>query len=153
MNGQKESPARILVVWEDIDYRNLFSYFLKELGYIVEMATSCNEGLSIIINKPPDLLIAPRWNQERNDGFNLCKQIRENPNIPLFPIIIGLADELDLSPRQCIEKTYEIGANACFGRVFDTTDIAVLINILLENPNLTKLADRQTMNFANSGKE
>jgi CheY-like chemotaxis protein len=146
-NGNKLS-ARILVIWEDIDYQNLFSYFLKELGYIVEIVSSCAEGLSVASNNPPDLLILPRWNQDRNDGFEFCRQIRTKPNVPIFPIIIGLADELDLTPKQCIQKTYEVGANACFSRVFDTSDIAVLIKTLLENPKLNKLADRQTMNFA-----
>ncbi|MFN8414604.1 MAG: hypothetical protein U0Z26_19660 [Anaerolineales bacterium] len=126
----------------------MFLYFLKKLGYIVEVVPSCDEGLSVISNNPPDLLILPWWNQDRNDGLEFCRLIRTKPNIPCFPIIIGLADSPDLSPKQWIQKTYDVGANACFGRVFDTSDLAVLIKTLLENPNLDKLADRQTMNFA-----
>ena len=148
MSDKNTLPARILVIWEDIDHQNLFSYFLEELGYVVEIVRSCNEGLLVVRNNNPDLLIVPHSNQDRNDGFELCKQIRADPSIPRFPIIIGLVDELDLTPQQCIEQSYEVGANACFGRVFDTSDLAVLINTLLENPNLNKLADRQTMKFA-----
>ena len=145
---KSNSPAHILVIWDNVDFQNLFLYVFKAPDYIVQTATSCDEGLKIITNEYPDLLIILRSVKDENDGFEFCKKIRANSNIPRFPIIIAGADELDLNPQQCIQKTFEIGANACFGRVFDISDIIPLVNTLLENPALTKLADRQTMNFA-----
>jgi DNA-binding response OmpR family regulator len=65
MSNENKLSTRILVIWENIDYQNLFSYFLKKLGYAVEIVVSCDEGLSVTSNNPPDLLILLRWNQSR----------------------------------------------------------------------------------------
>ena len=145
---KQNKPSRILIIWDEIDIVNLFLHVFKTPEYVIETATNLNDGVAIIKNDPPDLLIIPRRGERENDGFEFCQQLRINSEIPRFPVIVGWADELDLSPRECIQQVFEIGANACFGRVFDISDIVPLVNMLLEDPSLNKLADRQTMNFA-----
>jgi CheY-like chemotaxis protein len=148
MSAISNSSAHILIIWDDIDIQNLFLYLLKSPDYIVETAASFDEGLALITNKHPDLLITLSRINFKDDGFEFCEQIRADPKIRFFPIIIGWADVSGLSAQQSIQKSFEVGANACFGRVFDISDIIPLITTLLENPTLTKLADRQTMKFA-----
>jgi CheY-like chemotaxis protein len=148
MNDTISGSATILIIWDDEDIPKLFAYALKPTNYVVKHTYSWAEGLDICLAQPPDVLIIPRTSIEANDGFVFCQQLRSNPKISRFPIIIGQADGLDLDSKQCIQRTYEIGANACFGRVYNITDVVALINTLLENPILTQLADRQTLHFS-----
>lgn len=151
---QKHSePSRILIIWNDPDVTGVFSHVFKLPEYSVHVVTSLSAGLTLIKGHYPDLLILPRAVAFASDGLKFCQQLRSNSELHYFPIIVGWMDtawagELYLSPQECIQKAFEIGANACFGRVFDISDIVPLVETLLENPTLTKLADRQTVYFA-----
>jgi hypothetical protein len=58
---------------------------------------------------------------------------------------MGHVDPPSSRQEEVYQNIYNAGANACFGRVYDITDVLELIEILLKNPTATGLMDRQTL--------
>jgi len=142
------SPQRILCVFQDQDDINLFTYFFTNHGFTVQGVCSVEEGLQVCLTDPPDLLITLRLIRTSEDGLRLCQQLRESSTrLSTLPIIIGWADIFPHDPNQDWEAAYQqafdAGANACFGRVFDITDVLEQVRLLLADRTLTHLIDRQ----------
>jgi CheY-like chemotaxis protein len=144
--AKPNSPAQILIVWDDDkDMIRMFTYVLEKDGHVVQSATSWDEGLTTCLRQPPDLMIVHRLLDEQNKGLEFCKQVRSEVALPNFPIIVGWADIGASNWKDGYQQAFDAGANACFGRVFDIADVIEQVWILLDNPSVTNLVDRQTL--------
>lgn len=143
---------KILCVLQDQDDINLFTYFFTEHGFTVHGVCSVEEGLQVCLTDPPDLLITLRLVQKPEDGLRLCQQLRASTDkLSTLPIIMGWADMFRYGQDQGwdadYQQAFDAGANACFGRVFDVTDILELVELLMIDRTLTHLIDRQHRNW------
>jgi CheY-like chemotaxis protein len=148
------SSQRILCVLQDQDDINLFTYFFANRGFAVQGVCTVEEGLQVCLTDPPDLLIILRLIREPEDGLRLCQQLREpSTGLSTLPIIMGWADIFPHSQNQdwgvAYQQAFDAGANACFGRVFDITDILEQVELLMADRTLTHLIDRQRRNWKN----
>ncbi|TVQ05375.1 MAG: response regulator [Leptolyngbya sp. DLM2.Bin27] len=84
------SDFRILVV-DDID-DNLFlmQTVLETAGYEVDTAESGQSALAKVGDSPPDLILMDVMMPEMN-GYEVTRQIRQNPNLPFMPILMVTA--------------------------------------------------------------
>jgi len=144
------SKHRILFFWEDDeDLIKMFSIFLREHEYYVDSVKSFDECIESCEGNAPILLVIQRFINDfgfindLGDGLEFVRKIRSHPNISYFPIIVGWADFPQKDKKQGYGEAFEAGANACFGSVFDTTDVLEQIRLLHNNPMITGLADRQ----------
>ncbi len=73
----------ILIVDDELNIRTLYSEFLKQNGYEVELAENGEKALEIARSKKVDIIILD-IELEETSGLEVLKQIKaENPQIPI----------------------------------------------------------------------
>ncbi|MGE5436432.1 MAG: response regulator transcription factor [Syntrophothermus sp.] len=76
----------ILVVESDLDLRSNLKQILAHNGFIVLLAENGLEGYNIASKQLPDLILAD-IHIPLVDGFNLLKNLKENPETSSIPFI------------------------------------------------------------------
>lgn len=122
--------AKILVVDDDTDIRDIYSEVLKEAGYEVDLAKDGEEGLKKILLGGFDLILLDIM-MPKIDGISVLRKLKETPpgsyNGPVIMLsqlneekIKEVAFDLgakgyliksDLTPDQVISKISEIISN------------------------------------------
>jgi len=84
-----ENPEgkKILIIDDEEDYLNLIKTILEPQGYKVIFSTDGKEGLEKLKAEKPNLIILD-INMPEVNGFQLCQQIRNNPESKHIPIIM-----------------------------------------------------------------
>ncbi|HKZ79101.1 MAG TPA: diguanylate cyclase [Pyrinomonadaceae bacterium] len=111
---------KVLVVDDDADKLNLLAMALNMAGYEVLTAGDGQEALTAMAASEPDLVISDVM-MPRMNGFDLARQIRQNPQTKFIPVILQsagrhLAEDLRLGS--------EVGA---LGYITDPTDLELLL--------------------------
>ncbi len=110
----------VLVVDDNDDKLNLLTVALKMAGYDVRTATDGEEGLVAVNSHQPDLVIADVM-MPRMNGYELARQIRENPRTKFIPIILQTAAGYR---AEDMRRGSEVGA---LGYITDPTDLDLLL--------------------------
>ena len=71
-------PARVLVVDDDAENRELLQMGLEWEGFVVQTAASGADALRSVANEPPDLILADARMPGMN-GYELTAAIKSNP--------------------------------------------------------------------------
>ena len=79
---------KILIVDDDIDIITVVESILKSRGYEVISANDKVEGLEKIKTEKPDLAILDVMMTTPYEGFELAKEIVENPSMKDMPVIM-----------------------------------------------------------------
>src|SRR5215831_6235815 len=77
------SSARLLVVDDDREIRDLVSHFLEKHGYIVETVRDGREMNLALQRNDVDLVILDIMLPGK-DGLELCREIRERSHVPIM---------------------------------------------------------------------
>jgi DNA-binding response OmpR family regulator len=93
MQGANHMNTRLLIIDDDPKLNHLLTDYLTEFGYQVKTAVSPSQGLTALQQDPPDLLILDVMLPEIN-GFDLCKKIRRDSNIPII-MLTARGDPMD----------------------------------------------------------
>jgi len=99
MRGTPPTPAQqpytILVIDDDPTTRLLLRKTLKDLGYSVAVASHGAEGLAIATTAKPALIICD-WMMPGLDGLEVCRQIKQNPDLSrIFFVLLTAKGELE----------------------------------------------------------
>jgi DNA-binding response OmpR family regulator len=97
MVASEESRVRsIVIVEDDEDIADSISYNLEREGYRLRLAKSGEDALSLIFDRPPNLIILD-LNLPQMNGFELCRRLRAEPATARVPILMLTArgDEAD----------------------------------------------------------
>ncbi len=108
----------VLIVDDESYIVTSLSYVMKNAGFEVDSAGDGEEALEKVKAKAPDLVILDIM-MPKLDGFEVCKQIRANPDWNSVRIIMLTAKGRD-SER---EKGLELGADDYLTKPFSTRDI------------------------------
>jgi CheY-like chemotaxis protein len=107
------SDFRILVVDDIEDNLFLLRTVLETEGYEVETAGNGGSALAKVEDAPPDLILMDVMMPDMN-GYEVTQKIRQNPTLPLMPILIVTAYDtlqftqgLALEPSNFIRKPIE----------------------------------------------
>ena len=126
-------------VWPDEDEVILLSrYICRERNYSMLHLETFQAAYESWQNQLPTIVVVKRMLYALNDGLVFCADVRANPQFGHLPIIIGWAD----MPRQRYEEAYAVGANGCFGCVFDISGFFQMIEELAINPTKRGLVDQ-----------
>jgi len=79
--------ATILVVDDDTNIRTLAEAIFRTAGYSVVLASDGNEGLDQAFKFLPDLILTD-INMPNKNGFELCKSVRQSPELCNTPLIM-----------------------------------------------------------------
>ena len=78
---------RILVVEDESDLREVLSYNLTREGFKVSSAGDGGEGVRTALAEKPDLILLDLMLPDV-DGLEVCRRVRQDPNIGATPIIM-----------------------------------------------------------------
>jgi chemotaxis family two-component system response regulator PixH len=77
----------VLVVEDTPSEMELLTHYLRESGYSVIGAISANEALSKAVELKPDVIVTDVV-MPGMSGFELCRNLKKNPETQKVPIII-----------------------------------------------------------------
>ncbi len=89
------TPARILVIDDDVNLRQTLVLVLEHAGYVVTPSANANEGLGCLKKQGFDLIFLDLAAPEI-DGLTLLPELRQH--YPCIPVMI-LAGNIPPSPR------------------------------------------------------
>jgi two-component system cell cycle sensor histidine kinase/response regulator CckA len=99
MATASERQARILVVDDEDNDRQLLRVLLAAEGFIIETAASGAEALAIIAREPPELILLDVMMPDM-DGYQVAEAIKSNRALVPIPIImITVVDDHDTMMR------------------------------------------------------
>jgi len=74
------STARILVVDDEADIRDLVQEILSEEGYVVDVAANAAEARAVTTRQPPDLVLLDIWMPD-TDGISLLREWQQTQRV------------------------------------------------------------------------
>jgi DNA-binding response OmpR family regulator len=107
--------SKILVVEDTSDTRELLNLYLTREGFDVIIAADGSEGLDRARADHPDLIVTD-ITMPRMDGVSMIKEIRNEPEFAIIPIIAMTAygkgfceDAIEAGATDTIQKPFEFG--------------------------------------------
>jgi len=85
--------AKIMIVDDDPDYINVVKTILEKEKYIVVSAGDKTEGMNKIKAEKPDLAILDVMMDAWQDGFEMSRQLKKDPEYKNMPVIMLTAVE------------------------------------------------------------
>ncbi len=80
--------SKILIVDDDQDLTNAMKIALESEQFTVLSAASREEGMEKIRNDKPDLIILDVMMQSWSDGFEMSRELKQDPRFKTIPILI-----------------------------------------------------------------
>lgn len=117
----------ILIVDDEKNIAISVDYLLRREGYEVSVAHDGEEGLQLIRNSPPDLVLLDIMMPKLN-GFQVCEAIRQDPALADVRIVMLTAKGRDAEK----EKGLALGADAYITKPFSTRELVSRVKALLE---------------------
>ncbi len=78
---------RVLVVDDDPDFCDIVQSKLEKLNLSVEIAYNGVEGMEKVRKSPPDLIVLDVMMPEK-DGFQMCKELKADPELSEIPVVM-----------------------------------------------------------------
>ena len=88
--------SKILIIEDEEAIADLEKDYLELSGFEVEIATRGDMGLKKALKEEYDLIILDLMLPEV-DGFDICRQVRQEKNIPII-MVSAKKDDIDKSP-------------------------------------------------------
>lgn len=120
---------RILVVEDEESLLKLESILLTSKGYSVTGVMDGRSALEEIAKSKPDLVILDIMLPEL-DGFEVCRQIKGNPETCHIPVVMLTAKK----SSQDLARGRQVGADEYITKPFKSAKVMEIIGTLLKNP-------------------
>ena len=106
-----EKSLKIVMVDDNTDFLFTMETFLQRNGFEVHTAEEGQQGMDLIRQERPDLVMLDIMMETLFSGFEVCKQIRSDNDLKDTPIIgiSGMGEELEIEiMRDKRKQTIEI---------------------------------------------
>lgn len=80
--------AKIVVTDDDPEIRDTLQAMLETRGYAAVTAADRDEGMATIRREQPDLVILDVMMESWQDGFEMSREIRKDPELKSIPILM-----------------------------------------------------------------
>lgn len=117
---------RILVVDDDPRLLHVVAMYLSIEGYEVDTAVNGDEGLRLLEQRRPDLVILDVM-MPGIDGLEACRRIKSNPETRAIPVVLFTA----LSRTDDVENGRAAGANRFINKPFSLIGLGAVIRSFL----------------------
>lgn len=125
-HGKATGPRarRVLVVDDEEGILELVEYHLRRAGFDVLLAETGREALRMALEQQPDLIILDLMLPDL-DGFEVCRRIRSESQVPVLMLTARTDDE---------DKAVglEIGADAYVTKPFNPRELVARVHALLQ---------------------
>jgi len=108
---------KVLVVEDDTDIRTIMLHLLGD-KYDLVLSEDGRSGMEKALSERPDLILLDNY-MAGMSGFEVCKAIRNTPEIASVPIIIVTAGAL----KEEVAEGYSLGADDYVLKPFDPEDL------------------------------
>jgi DNA-binding NarL/FixJ family response regulator len=143
--------ARLLLVDDEPGLREAVQAYLEDSDFAVEVASNGREGWERLQQYHPDLVISDIM-MPQADGYQLLKQMREDPRYKALPVVFLTAKGMTGDRIQ----GYQAGCDAYLSKPFDPDELVAIVTNLLarraaaketgdgnaESPDIAALADQ-----------
>lgn len=129
---EDEKQLKVVLVEDNYELRAFLKNILSR-QYACYDASDGQEGFKIIKDIIPDIIISDII-MPKMDGYQLCKQVKENLKTCHIPVILLSAK----SSHEQIVKGYKVGADTYVTKPFDLEIISSQISRLIKNRELIK---------------
>jgi two-component system cell cycle response regulator len=119
-------PARILIVDDEVDNRELLQIMLKWEGFVTGTAADGEEALRCAAAEPPDLILVDLL-MPGIDGYQLTATLKQNPKTHHIPVIM-LSAMNDSATRK---RALSSGANAYITKPIDRSELCEQVRSVL----------------------
>jgi len=116
----------ILIIDDDENYIKLLKVMLKSENYNLLSALRGEEGLKIVADTPPDLILLDMLMPEM-DGFEVCRRLKQEQKTRIIPVVMITA----LKEKEYCLKALEEGADDFLSKPVDKTELLARIKSLL----------------------
>ena len=127
-------PLTILVVDDDLGTRLAISTFLEAAGYSVVAAENGVEGLKLVGQCQPHLIVTD-VTMPQMDGYELIRQVRLRPALRLLPVVFLTAR----AETQDRIRGYQLGCDVYLPKPFELQELGVIVRNLLERLQMIEL--------------
>ena len=142
MNGiMATTTPSILIVDDNEDIRELVSRLLMSEGFDAVAATDGDEMFTQLTAAKPDLILLDIM-LPKTDGFELCRQLRSDPDMP--PIIILTAKDQEIDRVVGLE----LGADDYIVKPFSGRELVARIKAVLRRTRHNSVRTNSTIRFA-----
>ncbi len=126
---------KVLVIDDEENVCDLISLYFEKAGYTVACTGDGNEGLEMVRNQKPDLVILDLM-LPGVDGLDVCKEIRKSSNVPLI-MLSARVDEVDRV------LGLEIGADDYVTKPFSPRELLARVKAVLRRAAYVPSPDEQ----------
>jgi uncharacterized protein (TIGR02266 family) len=119
--------AKVLVVDDDEEYRELVAGLISESGHRTDTAKNGLDALRKAVADPPDLIVTD-IHMPALDGWQFARLVRARPTLADVPIVFfstHMSDEERL-------RGYQLGVSDYIGKPFDNDEFTLRIQRVLE---------------------
>jgi CheY-like chemotaxis protein len=117
---------KILCVDDDPLIREMLGDILRFRGYTVVTASDGPAGLEAVVRERPQLILLDVM-MPGLDGFDICRKIKDNPDLKAIPVIILTA----MNDPQLNQRAFEAGAALALRKTADTSNVLRTIEAAL----------------------
>jgi len=125
-----DTKASILVVDDDAAIRELLQEHLSRVGYDIRTAEDGDRMRLLLGERPADLIVLDIM-LPGDDGFTLCRQIREHSQVPII-MLTASSDETDRVVG------LEIGADDYLAKPFSARELQARVKALLRRARFAR---------------
>jgi two-component system phosphate regulon response regulator PhoB len=119
-------PARILVVEDEADIREMLVVNLRHAGLDPISAESAEEAVILIDGTPPDLIVLD-WMLPGRSGVDLAKDLRAHPKLRAIPMIMLTARAQEGDKLQA----FDVGADDYMTKPFSPRELVARVRAML----------------------
>lgn len=124
------SKHQVLVVDDEQDIRELIAYNLQKEGYKVHSVATGEEALDAMRRNPPDAVVLDLM-LPGVDGRDVCKQLKQDPDTSVVPVIMLTAKSEDAD----IVSGLELGADDYVTKPFSPKVLIARLRAVLRRRN------------------
>ncbi|MDO9197551.1 response regulator transcription factor [Rhodoferax sp.] len=117
---------RILIADDEPNIVVSLEFLMKREGFEVQVAADGEAALQAIATQVPDLVLLDIM-LPKKDGFEVCQQIRANPEWQSLKVVMLTAKGRDTE----VSKGLALGADAYMTKPFSTRDLVAQVRQLL----------------------
>jgi CheY-like chemotaxis protein len=122
--------ATVLVIDDDPDFVEFVRIILKSEGYEVLTAERCDKGLTLMRQERPNVVLLDMLISYTFNGFNVIREIRNDPQLKEIPLILISAiltdKDLDIFPGN-----ERLSAELFMSKPIDPEDLLKQVNKLI----------------------
>ncbi len=121
------SEKRILIIEDEFPIRYLIEHQLKEYGFSVVLAKDGPDGVREALKSRPDLIVLDAM-MPGMDGFEVCLQIKSDPDTAEIPVIFLTANQA----QDYRTRAFHVGADDFLTKPFKADDLVEHISAILK---------------------